>query len=107
MGKPAVTRRFAIREPRYPSPMNPNRLRRVIFLSDDIDPGNCICGANRRHRRNPFTFHKQKPTFMGPALTDPVDRTSWLTSRRHYLGWRPLRFFKAWAFGHWNVFGKA
>src|SRR5438552_12563943 len=72
MGKPAATSRCAIREPRYPSPMNPKRLR-VNFLSGSIrSPIKCseefATRPEQLHlpcqlamKRESFAFHRQKP----------------------------------------------
>src|SRR5258708_2787168 len=76
-----------MREPKYPSPMNPSRLRRVIFSSGSISPpihqpanppvdrSNCTFRANRLPRTS-CNLHRQQPRHLlgVPDLTKPIPR---------------------------------
>src|SRR5450755_4769206 len=90
MGNPAAASRFAIREPRNPRPMNPNRLCKVIFSSRNIDSPcsaqmsallnlcNCTCLANWLSGEEVIGFQEQSSRCCnGTTLRLLTERLGW------------------------------
>src|ERR1700737_914283 len=82
MGNPAVAKRRAIREPRYPSRKNPTRLRKGIFSLFNIDRISCTCLTNGPLIENRLLSAVGSLCFC-ELVPVSVDGASRLTFRRH------------------------